>query len=740
MSVMDTEVSTTTDGPCADDVGVTSSTALGESEAIPEPKPELTPDPDDGSEVSSSNPDPQRVPFKMPLLIGPRPGKQKFLKSGAKPLAQCIDLPQPSDSPEPGQEPGNLPDHGSGPDPGVSPVSRSSETLVSTCAGVPYTEPPWSGVPDREYSFQVIKNGVIQASVALDKPFLVVGRKEDCDVVMEHPSVSRYHAVVQFRAAVEEKSKSGFYVYDLGSTHGTFVNKEQIHAKSYKRLNVGHMVKFGGSSRTFILEGPAEDQEEECPLTVTELKALRKQREEEAREREAKAKAQAEADAAKEEQAGIDWGMGDDAEDEDPSTENPFALSAANEDLYLDDPKKTLRGWFEREGYDMQYHVEEKGYSHFVCTIELPIDSPNGMSVIAEASVKGKKKEAVVACALEACRILDQHGELRKSCHEGRKRKEKNWEENDFYDSDEDTFLDRTGTIEKKREMRKKMVKREDTVDTYDTLVEKLRAVEEEVAKVQAKLESSKQAAKEAEEDVEDSLEAFMSSLKSKTLADKSQRSKLRQELATLLQERTRLVRLANVAKPTHLPPLTSALLKSQSKSDAAAKKLLPMTGSMKGHPSRRKKPTPVSTPTMVTPFQLGQDNVVEEEEEEDDDDDGDAAAGKEGGEQSQPQQPAESGSKDDQTACTESESVAETGDAMDEDDKPAVIGPARPPSSVLEFVKKDQESSKKASEKKKKKEARKSCTEKAEDYVGWLPPEGQSGDGKTHLNLKYGY
>ncbi|KAG0410573.1 hypothetical protein HPB47_012310, partial [Ixodes persulcatus] len=723
MSVMDTEVSTTTDGQCADDVGVTSSTALGESEAIPEPKPELKPDPDDGSEVSSSNPYPQRVPFKMPLVIGPRPGKQKFLKSGAKPLAQCIDLPQPSNSPEPGQEPGSnrelgdLPDQGSGADPGVP---RSSETLVSTCAGVPYTEPPWSGVPDREYSFQVIKNGVIQASVALDKPFLVVGRKEDCDVMMEHPSVSRYHAVVQFRAAVEEKSKSGFYVYDLDSTHGTFVNKEQIHAKSYKRLNVGHMVKFGGSSRTFILEGPAEDQEEECPLTVTELKALRKQREDEAREREAKAKVQAEADAAKEEQAGIDWGMGDDAEDEDPSTENPFALSAANEDLYLDDPKKTLRGWFEREGYEMQYHVEEKGYSHFVCTIELPIDSPNGMSVIAEASVKGKKKEAVVACALEACRILDQHGELRKSCHGEPRRstahfsgarnarltraanaRRRTGRRTTSTDSDEDTFLDRTGTIEKKREMRKKMVKREDTVDTYDTLVEKLRAVEEEVAKVQAKLESSKQAAKEAEADAEDSLEAFMSSLKSKTLADKSQRSKLRQELATLLQERTRLVRLANVAKPTHLPPLTSALLKSQSKSDAAAKKLLPMTGSMKGHPLRRKKPTPVSTPTMVTPFQLGPDNVVEEEEEEEDDDDNDAAAGKEGGEQSQPQQPAESGKKDNQTARMESESIAETGDAMDEDDKPAIIGPARPPSSVLEFVKKDQESSKKASEKK---------------------------------------
>lgn len=29
---------------------------------------------------------------------------------------------------------------------------------------------------------------------------------------------------------------------------------------------------------------------------------------------------------------------------------------------------------------------------------------------------------------------------------ESKKHKEKNWEENDFYDSDEDTFLDRTGS------------------------------------------------------------------------------------------------------------------------------------------------------------------------------------------------------------------------------------------------------------------------------------------------------
>lgn len=53
-----------------------------------------------------------------------------------------------------------------------------------------------------------------------------------------------------------------------------------------------------------------------------------------------------------------------------------------------------------------------------------------------------------------------------------RKRKKKNWEDEDYYDSDDDTFLDRTGTVEKKRQERmKKAGKIEEQPDTFDSLV-----------------------------------------------------------------------------------------------------------------------------------------------------------------------------------------------------------------------------------------------------------------------------
>ena len=47
--------------------------------------------------------------------------------------------------------------------------------------------------------------------------------------------------------------------------------------------------------------------------------------------------------------------------------------------------------------------------------ISLPLDDNEGHSLRSEVETGGKKKEAIVQCALQACRILDMYGELRKA-------------------------------------------------------------------------------------------------------------------------------------------------------------------------------------------------------------------------------------------------------------------------------------------------------------------------------------
>ncbi|MEQ2217523.1 hypothetical protein XENOCAPTIV_013386 [Xenoophorus captivus] len=125
---------------------------------------------------------------------------------------------------------------------------------------LPYTEPPWGGPsPKSPYALEILKNGTIVDTVPLtQRSYFVVGRLPVCDVSLEHPSISRYHAVIQYRgqAGVEGcvGEESGFYIHDLGSTHGTVVNKNKVPPKTYIRLRVGHVLKFGGSTRLFILQ------------------------------------------------------------------------------------------------------------------------------------------------------------------------------------------------------------------------------------------------------------------------------------------------------------------------------------------------------------------------------------------------------------------------------------------------------------------------------------------------------
>lgn len=261
-------------------------------------------------------------------------------------------------------------------------VKRVESVPANTNSNCPYKEPKWSKCPDdaHVYSFEILKGGQIVENVRnlQTKAFWSIGKLPDNSIVMAHPTISRYHAVLQYRPETGDDSSSdsdndepenaeqdkpkvekGWYLYDLGSTHGSFVNKMRMPPKTYIRLRVGYMLKFGTSTRSYILQGPNFDEEAESELTITEMKELRRQKEQELKEKIAEEEKRKETE-------GVSWGMADDADEETDLSVNPFAATN-NEELFLQDPKKTLRGFFEREGFDLEYKVDEMAAGSYIC-------------------------------------------------------------------------------------------------------------------------------------------------------------------------------------------------------------------------------------------------------------------------------------------------------------------------------------------------------------------------------------
>jgi len=76
----------------------------------------------------------------------------------------------------------------------------------------------------------------------------VIGRGEDCSVSIHHPSVSRRHACV-------EGGPDGFFVADLQSTNGTFVNDALVDSSILKD---GDYLRVGNCIYRFLSSNNAE--------------------------------------------------------------------------------------------------------------------------------------------------------------------------------------------------------------------------------------------------------------------------------------------------------------------------------------------------------------------------------------------------------------------------------------------------------------------------------------------------
>jgi hypothetical protein len=77
--------------------------------------------------------------------------------------------------------------------------------------------------------------------IPLESTQLTIGRGLNNDVILEDTRVSRHHAQLRYRAR-------RFWIADIGSTNGTFVNDEQVAERS---LRDGDVISLGGLELTF---------------------------------------------------------------------------------------------------------------------------------------------------------------------------------------------------------------------------------------------------------------------------------------------------------------------------------------------------------------------------------------------------------------------------------------------------------------------------------------------------------
>ncbi|KAK3267196.1 hypothetical protein CYMTET_24234 [Cymbomonas tetramitiformis] len=411
-----------------------------------------------------------------------------------------------------------------------------------------YSQPEWSGTPVPPYHLEILRQGSIIGNVDLTgKPFFTLGRAPTCDVVLEHPSSSRLHAVIQFRS-----EDSLAFLYDCGSTHGSFVNKHQLKPQMYTPVHIGDVLKFGNSTRMYLFGGPQElipekglSQSDRRHLAQLHSKAKEEQGEEEIR-----AQQMAAAQMAAALSDGCGWGQAEDAEQEHMVLGEAFdhrnytgSLTEKQEKLK---EKITKREWKMK---NMQTEIDR---------INAKQDQEGGLSSGQQLAVS-RNQQHIEQVQEEVEQLDDQLNESIEESILGKKKKtekpkkKKPVEEEEDDDGSDDDFYDRSNKAKQRKEKKSKTRKQE--VETVQSLWTKRVAVEEEQAALEEelKVEELKEAsagARPAPAAVEsdDPLDAFMTGLS--TEIEKDTCKILRTRLDLLRAELDRVNALIKIADP----------------------------------------------------------------------------------------------------------------------------------------------------------------------------------------------
>lgn len=120
-----------------------------------------------------------------------------------------------------------------------------------------FSEPPEARAPNTQWRLYVFKGeeNVETMHVSRQSAYLLGRNEEIADIPLRHGSSSSQHAVLQYRALPNREGRLHCqpYLMDLESTNGSFINGVKIEPARYYQLKKGDVLKFGASSREYVL-------------------------------------------------------------------------------------------------------------------------------------------------------------------------------------------------------------------------------------------------------------------------------------------------------------------------------------------------------------------------------------------------------------------------------------------------------------------------------------------------------
>jgi len=142
----------------------------------------------------------------------------------------------------------------------------AKETRTFQGVELKFTEPPEARAPTQKWRLYEFKGDEQLRVLHLHRSSCFLFGRDRAHLMKfpgfiptDHPSCSSQHAVIQFRNHQEDDNMGGViqkvkpYLMDLCATNGTFLNGEKIEDMRYYELKEKDLVRFGNSSREYVL-------------------------------------------------------------------------------------------------------------------------------------------------------------------------------------------------------------------------------------------------------------------------------------------------------------------------------------------------------------------------------------------------------------------------------------------------------------------------------------------------------